>query len=331
MAGSESDGLIGHACVFRTSPAFLYKKNCADRDGDQENRSGIANIKEDTISALEKLEKVVPWDALEPKESVRVQQLLTETRTYVTILAESTQNNIKERQASGFPESPKLGQWVPDDEQSRCFGCKDPFTLFRRRHHCRNCGRIFCNPCSGRRIPLGNIGYTQPVRVCNVCFSSISAAAKSERLEKSNKTPERAPVNSMTKQVDVLEKPTGLAERRVPLFLSELKQQGSQSLSCTNDREVKALRSGVGSKEGKGTVLDELKVFLSSRKVVSRSVDVEAFDEQRATERRCELQARQIQGLLPKPDTPIANLLDQLSVHKHGAEELLDSDWDQPN
>ena len=27
--------------------------------------------------------------------------------------------------------------WVPDDEAPNCMGCQTPFTLFRRRHHCR--------------------------------------------------------------------------------------------------------------------------------------------------------------------------------------------------
>ncbi len=27
--------------------------------------------------------------------------------------------------------------WVPDAHAPNCMGCSDPFTLFRRRHHCR--------------------------------------------------------------------------------------------------------------------------------------------------------------------------------------------------
>ncbi|CAN0078455.1 unnamed protein product [Sphacelaria rigidula] len=38
-----------------------------------------------------------------------------------------------------------------------CYECDTMFTMFRRRHHCRVCGQIFCHHCSnhvdGR--PLG--------------------------------------------------------------------------------------------------------------------------------------------------------------------------------
>lgn len=39
-----------------------------------------------------------------------------------------------------------------------CYECDTPFTMFRRRHHCRVCGQIFCNNCSSNRVdgrPLG--------------------------------------------------------------------------------------------------------------------------------------------------------------------------------
>ncbi|KAJ8317274.1 hypothetical protein KUTeg_005178 [Tegillarca granosa] len=64
-------------------------------------------------------------------------------------------------------EPPK---WVPDDETSVCTACTVPFTFIRRRHHCRNCGKIFCGRCSYNFVPLPHYGQTKPVRVCNRCF-----------------------------------------------------------------------------------------------------------------------------------------------------------------
>ena len=37
--------------------------------------------------------------------------------------------------------------WVPDDESPHCSACKVPFTFVRRRHHCRNCGKV-CDLCA---------------------------------------------------------------------------------------------------------------------------------------------------------------------------------------
>lgn len=32
--------------------------------------------------------------------------------------------------------------WVPDDACSSCIACKAPFTVIRRKHHCRSCGKV---------------------------------------------------------------------------------------------------------------------------------------------------------------------------------------------
>lgn len=60
--------------------------------------------------------------------------------------------------------------WVPDDHTTVCTSCKTPFTFVRRRHHCRNCGKIFCSRCSANTVPLPHYGQVNPVRVCNRCF-----------------------------------------------------------------------------------------------------------------------------------------------------------------
>lgn len=62
--------------------------------------------------------------------------------------------------------------WVPDELVSECSGCSIQFTLLRRRHHCRNCGFIFCNNCSNHFVHLSHFGYSKPVRVCNECYES---------------------------------------------------------------------------------------------------------------------------------------------------------------
>ncbi|KAK2712949.1 lateral signaling target protein 2 homolog isoform X2 [Artemia franciscana] len=61
-------------------------------------------------------------------------------------------------------------EWIPDDVAPDCMQCSQPFTVIRRRHHCRNCGKVFCNRCSARSVPLPRYGYSKPVRVCEICF-----------------------------------------------------------------------------------------------------------------------------------------------------------------
>jgi hypothetical protein len=35
----------------------------------------------------------------------------------------------------------KPAKWIPNDVSEECRICKSYFNLFRRRHHCRNCGK----------------------------------------------------------------------------------------------------------------------------------------------------------------------------------------------
>lgn len=60
--------------------------------------------------------------------------------------------------------------WIPDQKAPRCMSCNTPFTAFRRRHHCRNCGGVFCGVCSNTFAPLPKYGLTKAVRVCRACY-----------------------------------------------------------------------------------------------------------------------------------------------------------------
>lgn len=63
-------------------------------------------------------------------------------------------------------------RWIPDEEAPRCMSCVQGFTTFRRRHHCRNCGGVFCGVCSSASAPLPKYGLIKAVRVCKDCFIS---------------------------------------------------------------------------------------------------------------------------------------------------------------
>ncbi|XP_050296605.1 RUN and FYVE domain-containing protein 2 isoform X2 [Anthonomus grandis grandis] len=59
------------------------------------------------------------------------------------------------------------GLWVSDSTATHCKSCKKEFSLTRRKHHCRNCGEIFCNACSDNSMSLPS--SAKPVRVCDDC------------------------------------------------------------------------------------------------------------------------------------------------------------------
>jgi len=61
------------------------------------------------------------------------------------------------------------GHWVRDEAVTQCLICTQSFTLLIRKHHCRSCGKIFCDDCTKTRRPLLSLGYTTPVRHCDIC------------------------------------------------------------------------------------------------------------------------------------------------------------------
>ncbi|EQC41444.1 hypothetical protein SDRG_01412 [Saprolegnia diclina VS20] len=56
-----------------------------------------------------------------------------------------------------------------------CQSCSRRFTFFRRRHHCRLCGRILCGKCTKhrRRLFLSGKDKATDARVCHVCVAVI--------------------------------------------------------------------------------------------------------------------------------------------------------------
>ena len=51
-------------------------------------------------------------------------------------------------------ETSTLGEWQQDSEATSCGICLKEFGLARRKHHCRNCGGIFCGKCSDNQMKL---------------------------------------------------------------------------------------------------------------------------------------------------------------------------------
>eukprot|EP00049_Salpingoeca_infusionum_P022889 m.9383 g.9383 ORF g.9383 m.9383 type:complete len:248 (+) comp5446_c0_seq1:46-789(+) len=65
---------------------------------------------------------------------------------------------------------PSAPTWQPDGQM--CDLCGTIFTMIKRRHHCRSCGRLACSDCAPAKNtkPLPQFGFTKPVRHCIRCY-----------------------------------------------------------------------------------------------------------------------------------------------------------------
>ncbi|KAJ1981272.1 Mitochondrial distribution and morphology protein 12, partial [Dimargaris xerosporica] len=72
----------------------------------------------------------------------------------------------------GNRDQPRL--WMKDSLAKECFECQKPFSTLRRKHHCRNCGRIFCANCSSHFVDGSLIRQQGSVRVCDHCLHEIT-------------------------------------------------------------------------------------------------------------------------------------------------------------
>jgi hypothetical protein len=69
-------------------------------------------------------------------------------------------------------------RWVDNNATRNCFdpSCNRPFTIYRRRHHCRACGLIFCERCSSHRRIVTSVSSSTISRTCKGCAHQIDMA-----------------------------------------------------------------------------------------------------------------------------------------------------------
>ncbi|XP_040822044.1 lateral signaling target protein 2 homolog isoform X1 [Ochotona curzoniae] len=139
--------------------------------------SGVAdqlqtNYASDLRSILKTLFEVMATkpEADDKEKLKKVTQTLRRANLEDCALCQETlsSSELASKACDGDFEDPP--EWVPDEACGVCTACKAPFTVIRRRHHCRSCGKIFCSRCSSHSAPLPRYGQVKPVRVCTHCY-----------------------------------------------------------------------------------------------------------------------------------------------------------------
>lgn len=104
-----------------------------------------------------------------------------------TALEEAINNEHRKQDTRGsiLPITPQVSddselraaEWVKDEQATMCALCYKGFSVVRRRHHCRVCGKIFCRRCASYKAKLKNLGDDE-VRVCEVDYYRINTHLK---------------------------------------------------------------------------------------------------------------------------------------------------------
>eukprot|EP00928_Gymnodinium_smaydae_P034491 TRINITY_DN24425_c0_g1_i1.p1 TRINITY_DN24425_c0_g1~~TRINITY_DN24425_c0_g1_i1.p1 ORF type:complete len:320 (+),score=60.68 TRINITY_DN24425_c0_g1_i1:94-1053(+) len=63
--------------------------------------------------------------------------------------------------------------WQRDEDVSACPTCNVGFTTTVRRHHCRQCGGVFCDDCTRSRLRLPKLPNAGKVRTCDRCAAAL--------------------------------------------------------------------------------------------------------------------------------------------------------------
>ena len=84
---------------------------------------------------------------------------------------------------------PTTAHWKPDATAITCAICNELFTWFKRRHHCRHCGRVVCDTHSKHTVPLDqNAHYHKEGLVSKACDGCSDEWEIIKRLRRSRPT-----------------------------------------------------------------------------------------------------------------------------------------------
>ncbi|KAK5871715.1 hypothetical protein PBY51_004577 [Eleginops maclovinus] len=148
---------------------------------------------------VEKLKKQVQelWSRLENQQLHNAQRLNGDLGDEVTSMTDSEFNldpNCLSRCSTElFSEASweqvdktdtEVTRWYPDHLAAQCYGCESRFWLATRKHHCRNCGNVFCASCCEQKIPVPSQQLFEPSRVCNSCYGNLKLSPAPLELEK---------------------------------------------------------------------------------------------------------------------------------------------------
>ncbi|XP_050700499.1 WD repeat and FYVE domain-containing protein 3-like isoform X2 [Eriocheir sinensis] len=98
---------------------------------------------------------------------------LTISKDHRTVLVGDARGRVFSWSVPDQPGRAVADHWVRDDGSDTCANCQVKFSIYERRHHCRNCGHLFCSKCSRFESEISRLRILKPVRVCQKCYTTL--------------------------------------------------------------------------------------------------------------------------------------------------------------
>ncbi|KAJ7327170.1 hypothetical protein JRQ81_016929 [Phrynocephalus forsythii] len=95
------------------------------------------------------------------------------SKDHSRILVGDSRGRVFSWSVSDQPGRSAADHWVKDEGGDSCSSCSIRFSLTERRHHCRNCGQLFCQKCSRFQSEIKRLKISSPVRVCQNCYYNL--------------------------------------------------------------------------------------------------------------------------------------------------------------
>ena len=77
-----------------------------------------------------------------------------------------------------IPRCDNPSKWMKDSQVDHCMSCNGQFSLLFRKHHCRVCGKVFCNSCTSEKIMV--TGFNGLQRACFSCYTDLVGITRGE-------------------------------------------------------------------------------------------------------------------------------------------------------
>ncbi|XP_069973806.1 WD repeat and FYVE domain-containing protein 3 isoform X2 [Penaeus vannamei] len=98
---------------------------------------------------------------------------LAVSKDHRTVLVGDARGRVFSWSVPDQPGRAVADHWVRDDGSDACAHCQVKFSIYERRHHCRNCGHLFCSRCSRFESEISRLRILKPVRVCQKCYTTL--------------------------------------------------------------------------------------------------------------------------------------------------------------